>query len=310
MTHTPRAQASATLLGILAIAIWASLVAVARGTQGHLGVMASGAIANLAGGLAGVVAAEFRGGYLRRLRTLPRKYLLIGGGLFTGYNAALFTALSLAGDEAQVVQLGLVQYLWPALTLAFSVPVLGKKARVWLWPGLLVACAGIYLARPEGGVSWQAFRSGVAEAPLPYLLALCAAVSWALYSNLARLWAAEAKVSAAPLFLAASGAVLAVLHAARGDGYDVPWRAGPLLELAYLAIFPTLLAYVFWEVAMRRGNIVLVASLSLFTPVLSTLITCVYLGVPMGIGLWTASGLVVAGAMICKRSIRDGKPRD
>jgi drug/metabolite transporter (DMT)-like permease len=70
-----------------------------------------------------------------------------------------------------------------------------------------------------------------------------------------------------------------------------------------MAIFPTFLAYFFWDQAMRRGNIVLVATLSYFTPLLSVFISSLYLQITIDIRLWVASILVVIGAIISKYSI-------
>ncbi|HOA73852.1 MAG TPA: aromatic amino acid DMT transporter YddG [Phycisphaerae bacterium] len=305
MSRSSREQLTGTCLGIAAILIWSSLVAVARGTSEHLGVLASAALANLVGGGLAVAVAQMRTGYLEKVIRLPRNYLLGCGALFVLYNLALYPALQAAATEQQVIEVGLIQYLWPALTLALAVPVLGKNASPWLVPGLIVATAGAFLAKSGGSLSWASFRVGLDTNPWPYALALVAAMSWALYSNLARRWAGQRGVSGAPLFLTATGVALAIVHAVRGGGYHLDWQLRPVLELAYLTLFPTLLAYVFWDFAMRQGNIILVSSLSFFTPLLSTLISSIYLGVPMGVDLWIASGLVIVGAFICKRSIRE-----
>ena len=72
-----------------------------------------------------------------------------------------------------------------------------------------------------------------------------------------------------------------------------------------MALLPALLAYGFWDSAMRRGNLVLVASVAYLAPVLSTTITSLYLHVTPGRNLWIACGLVVAGAVVCKLSVTD-----
>lgn len=72
-----------------------------------------------------------------------------------------------------------------------------------------------------------------------------------------------------------------------------------------MSVFPTFLAYTFWDRAMRKGNIILVVSLSYFTPLLSIIISSLYLRVAIKANLWIACGLVIAGAVICKFSIID-----
>ena len=72
-----------------------------------------------------------------------------------------------------------------------------------------------------------------------------------------------------------------------------------------MSVFPTFLAYLFWDRAMRKGKIILVVSLSYFTPLLSIIISSLYLQVAIEPSLWLACGLVIAGAVICKFSIID-----
>ena len=68
---------------------------------------------------------------------------------------------------------------------------------------------------------------------------------------------------------------------------------------------PALLAYLCWDAALRRGQMILVASLSYFIPLLSTWITCWAQGLPMGLNLWLACLLIVSGAWLCKAAIRE-----
>ena len=80
-----------------------------------------------------------------------------------------------------------------------------------------------------------------------------------------------------PLFLLATGLVLAGLRLVFPE--RTQWNSQSMVELAYMAVFPTILAYVFWDTAMRRGNMILVTSLSYLTPLLSIIIGSMYLGV-------------------------------
>jgi len=83
------------------------------------------------------------------------------------------------------------------------------------------------------------------------------------------------------------------------------WTPRVVAELLYMSIFPTFLAYFFWDRAMRKGNIILVASLSYFTPLFSIIISSLYLQIVIKSSLWIACALVVIGAVICRFSIID-----
>jgi drug/metabolite transporter (DMT)-like permease len=72
-------------------------------------------------------------------------------------------------------------------------------------------------------------------------------------------------------------------------------------------LFPGLLAYLFWDMGVRKGDITLLAAISYLTPLLSTLVSALVLGVAPSAGFWLGLGLVIAGAVVCKRAITEEK---
>jgi drug/metabolite transporter (DMT)-like permease len=304
MASAKREWALGTLLGILAVLLWGSTIAAIRSVVEQLGALGAGGFANLIGGglLCLVLAAQ--PGRLRRAVALPRQYLVGCGLLFVAYCPPLYLAMYWSATREQAVQVALINYLWPAMTLALSVPILRKRARPTLAPAICLALAGVYLAMAQGGaVSWQSFRHNIASNPWPYAMAFMAAALWALYSALSCRWAGNLSDTAVPFFLLATGLILVIAWWAEGATIRHPWTRRSVMELLYLALLPTLLAYWFWDVAMRKGNIILVTSLSFFIPLISTAMSCFYLGVAAGPSLWLACLLVVGGAVLCKLSI-------
>jgi drug/metabolite transporter (DMT)-like permease len=87
---------------------------------------------------------------------------------------------------------------------------------------------------------------------------------------------------------------------------ETRWTGRALSELAYMVIGSNL-AYAFWERAMRRGDIILVAACSYFTPLLSTIISTLYLGIVAGIKLWIGCALIITGAIVCKLAVKENK---
>ncbi len=298
-----RGPSRATALGILAILLWSSSVAFIRTLSEKLGPVSTIAWAYLLGGLVSVAAAALVPGGLSRFRKLPRSYLWGCGSLFVVYTTCYCLAVGLAASRLQVLAVGLVNYLWPSLTLVLGVPLLGHRARWFLLPGMLIASAGMVLATvPRGALSLPVLWANVVENAWPYALALAGAVAWAFYSNLARRLGAEG--NGVPLFILASGLLILPLRFfLPGPGR---WDARVVGELLYLVFFVTLAAYVFWDHAMRKGNIVLVAALSYFTPLLSTAFSAAYLGVAPGPFVWVACGLLVVGAGLCRLAVREG----
>jgi drug/metabolite transporter (DMT)-like permease len=292
----------ATALGLAAILLWSSSVAVIRSLSEQLGPVSTIVYAYLIGGVLALAWAGRASGGLRRTLRLPPGYLWGCGGLFVGYTTCFCLSVALARDRHQVLEVGLVNYLWPSLTLLLSVPILGYRARWYLLPGMLTATAGMVVATSaSGALSFTGFAGNVVENGLPYGLALAGAGAWALYSNLARRWGGEG--DGAPLFILASG--LAVLPLRAFFAESPAWNGRVVAELAYMAVFVTAFAYVFWDRAMRRGHMVLVAALSYLTPLLSTLVSALHLELAPGPRIWAACVLVIAGAALCRLAIEE-----
>jgi len=290
-----------TVLGLLAILFWSTTIAFSRLTTEAFGFLTAAAITYAVAGLISCAVAALRRRFWLMLQA-PRRYLFGCGALMVAYTVSLYAALGLAPSEQETVLVGLVNYLWPVLVLVLSVPILGNKWRWALVPGALAGVAGTVLAVVEvRGLALTDVGKGALAHPLPLLFALVCAVTWGLFSNLSRRWGDPRAPSAMPLFMLATGAVLWALRPLRAE--TPHWQPGAVLALAYVCLFPTILAYVFWDIAMRTGHFVIVGSASYLTPLLSTGITCLVLGAMPGPLLWIGAGLVVIGAATCRLSL-------
>jgi len=295
-------KSRATAQGIIALLFWGSTIAFSRSLAEKLGTLTSAScIFLLAGGLFSTYLII--SGRLREIAHVSRAYLFGCGALFVVYITSLYVAIGTASNRPQVLEVGLVNYLWPSLTLVMAVPILKRRARITLMPGCLLGFGGVLLSAAQAGESWQVFVANLGTNWLPYLLAFVAAICWAFYSNLTRRWAREAESGAVALFLLASGLVLVGLRLIFPE--TTQWTTHSIVELAYMAVFPTIIAYAFWDTAMRRGKVILVASLSYLTPLLSIIIGFTYLGVETGWYLWAGCLLVITGSLVCKLSVEE-----
>ena len=291
----------ATSWGVLAIVLWSTTIACSRSVAEQLGVFTGAAVVYLAAGLVGCGILAARGQLGSVLRHAGRRYLAGCGGLMVAYTVLLYAAVGFAETRAQVVTVTVANYLWPGLTMLFAVPILGWRARpLMLAIGTLLGVSGVALAVGADRLALDASLSWAAHATAT-LPALLAAVAWGLYSNLSRRWGGQ-EANAMPVFLLASGLVLVLMRALRAE--QSVWSVRVVGEVAYLVVFPTLVAYVCWDSAARRGNLSLVAALSYLTPLLSVLVSSLYLELPVRPQQWLAGMLVVAGAVLCKISIR------
>ena len=293
----------ATVGGLAAIVLWSTTFAFTRSLSEQVGTLTAGtAVYLIGGGLCLARLAWLRKGTTQFLK-LPRVYLVGCGFLFIFYSSAIYLAVGLSKDRKQLLEIALLNYLWPALTILFSLPLLKKRASLWLVPGTVLALTGVFLVlTQEDRVSWASWREHLQSSPAAYLLALAAAVAWALYSNLARRWSGPEGDGAVELFVLATGLALLALRFTVTEPTN--WDLQALAEASALAAI-TALAYVTWEAAMRKGNLLLVLACSYFTPLLSTFVSCIYLSVPQSPKLWIGCLLLVSGSLISWRSVTD-----
>ena len=289
--------------GLAAIVLWSTTFALARSLSEQVGPITAGTAVYLIGGCFCLARLALRNQGLAQLLRLPRRYVLGCGFLFVFYSAAIYQAVGLCQDRQQLLEIALLNYLWPALTILFSLPLLKQRARPWLVPGTLLALAGVFLVMTqEVSLSWIAWREHFAQSPAAYLLALAAAIAWGLYSNLARRWSGPDGDGAVELFIPATGLVLLGLRLTVSE--PMGWNLQAIGEATALAAV-TALGYVLWEAAMRKGNLLLVVACSYFTPLLSTLVSCLYLKVPPSPKLWIGCLLLVSGSLISWRSVTE-----
>jgi drug/metabolite transporter (DMT)-like permease len=293
-----------TLAGFLAILLWSSTVALSRSISEQVGPWILGFTVYTAAGVMLAASALIQ----KRELTFPGAQVRtfgIRGLLFMVYTFSLYLALGMASNRLQAVEIGLLNYLWPSLTLLLSLVVLRRRANGWLVPGTVLGLAGTVLVLTQGSdVSWDSFSGHILGSPLSYGLGLLAAVSWALYSNLTRRWNASASGWDMPLFMLATG--LAFGLAALFAGQEFVLNGRTILEILLLAVF-TAAGYLLWDISMRAGDMVLVAAASYLTPFFSTLVSTLYLQVIPGPSLWIGCLLIIAGSFISWRSFAPGE---
>lgn len=281
----------ATGIGMSAIALWSTSVGLLRSISEHFGPTGGAALLYTISALALCLSQG-----LPRPSQLPRRYLWTGGLLFVGYEIALALAIGFAHTRAQSLELGMINYLWPSLTVLFAVALLKKKAAWWLWPGLLLALAGVAMVlKGDGPWSPVTLWHNIQSNPLAYGLAFSAAIVWALYCNLTRLWSQGR--SGVCFFFCATALTLWIRFFS-SDTVPLTFSWPSFLELLFMGV-STAVAYSAWNYGIQFGNLTLLASASYFTPVLSALLGSLWLGVTPGGAFWYGVVLVVGGSLLC-----------
>jgi drug/metabolite transporter (DMT)-like permease len=221
--------------------------------------------------------------------------------LFVINNAAVFLAVGFATDRHQALVVALINYLWPTLTILLSLALLGRKATAWLVPGTLLAVLGVFLVLTHGAsFSFTSLSHRITDNPAANGLAAIAALTWALYSTLTRRWTSPVNRGAAPLFILATGLVLFLMSLVCPETHL--WSLRVRGEVAIFSVI-TGLAYVFWDIAMRQGDVLFVATCSYLTPLLSTAVSCLYLAIVPGVTLWAGCLLIITGSFLSWHSV-------
>lgn len=284
-------SSQATATGLIAIILWSTSVGLFRSITEHFGPLGGAALIYT---VSATCLCLIRG--LPKPGSLPTGYLFVGGALFIGYEICLALAIGLAHTRSQALELGLINYLWPCLTIVLSLWINGQRSSRWLWPGLGVTLCGIVLVMQDGtGGSLASMGDNILSNPLAYGLAFTAAIVWALYCNVTRRYSGGK--SAVSLFFCASATLLWIMYLL-SDSPALSFSLASTLPLLFMGI-ATAAAYSAWNYGIQQGNMTLLATASYFTPVSSALLASLWLGLHPSLAFWQGVAMVVAGSLIC-----------
>jgi drug/metabolite transporter (DMT)-like permease len=108
----------------------------------------------------------------------------------------------------------------------------------------------------------------------------------------------EKSETALPLFMLFDGMIALILSLVFREKSN--WTIEIWFPLLYTIVFPSLLAYLFWDLGISRGNSNLVRFFSLFTVVLSTISSSVILKISLRWDVVLCSFLLFLGLTLHK----------
>ncbi|EHH2568551.1 drug/metabolite DMT transporter permease [Vibrio parahaemolyticus] len=280
-----------TLYGCIAILSWSCLLGIARLVTESLGPVGGAAILYSLSSIFLLIVVG-----IPKLSYFSSKYLIVGGAMFVCYEIFLALALGYSNSRAQAIEVSIVNYLWPALTVLFAVLGSNKKPSWLLYPAVTLAFIGVaWTVSGDNGLSPTQIISNVSSNPLVYIMAFTGAVIWAVYCNLTQ--RQQSKHNAITLFFIATAVSLWVKYAFA----DEPTMTFSWSALGYLFASAALMAggYGLWNIAIVGGNMVFLATLSYFTPIFSALFSSLILGVTLSNGFWQGVIMVTVGSLLC-----------
>lgn len=281
----------ATTIGFAAIILWSTMVGLIRGVSEGLGPVGGAAMIYSLSGLLLIFTVGFP-----NLRQIPRRYLLAGSALFVSYEICLALSLGYAASRQQAIEVGMVNYLWPSLTILFAILFNGQKSSRLVIPGLLLALLGVgWVLGGEHGLQLDEIISNVISSPLSYLLAFIGAFIWAAYCTVTAKYARGK--NAITLFVLLTALTLWLKFLATPQPPMVfSWPVSIKLLTVAVALG---LAYAAWNVGILHGNVSLLAAASYFTPVLSSALAAILLSAALSWPFWQGAGMVCLGSLLC-----------
>ena len=195
-------------------------------------------------------------------------------GLFgvAGFNTLLYLAM----QHTTVINAVLVNSCIPVLIALFSWRLYRETLHPRQWLGIFVSLSGVVLIMCKGDMTMLvqvSFNRGD-------LLVLGAAVVWALYSTRLKQYPRDLDplvylTSITVVGLSAIGP-LYLLELHQGKGFVV--RGGTMLTIGYVAVFASVLAFIFWNRAVRAVGANKAGPFVHLMPVFSSILAVLFLG--------------------------------
>jgi drug/metabolite transporter (DMT)-like permease len=285
----------ATLIGLSAILQWSSIVGLLKKISFSLG--AELAVLLMYTLSTCILLIFFK---IPNLKLISKKYLIFSTLLFVIYELCFSYAIALAQTAQQAIEVSLVNYLWPGLTVAMLILFKEIKFNVFVIVGLAISLSGIILIQTgQSALTWSNILSNILENPISYILALVGATLWSLYCVITKKYS-DGHNPISFFFVAISIVLWTKYLWSNGLSLNVISEVG-LTTIGLLGIVSVVMAlgYAAWNIGIIKGNITILVTLSYFSPVISTLISMFILQTNLPTEFWYGVILVTSGSLVC-----------
>ena len=222
-----------------------------------------------------------------------RKYIIIQGLLgVTGFNSLIYLAV----QTTTAVNAVLINSCTPILIALCALLINKEPLSPRQWTGILLSLSGVTLIMVGGDLGSLVeldFNRGD-------LLVLCAGLVWALYSvNLKSFPQGLHPFSyQTGIMIAGLIGILPFYLLELGMGYQMVVNTPTLTTIVYVAIFPSVLAFIFWNRAVRDIGATRAGSFIHLMPVFSSILAVFFLGESIELFHLQGIGLVFGGIFL------------
>jgi drug/metabolite transporter (DMT)-like permease len=236
----------------------------------------------------------YRPMWKRRHLLIENWFLLL---LLAVTGVTLFNSLVYLGlQTTTAINASLMQSINPVLIILLSILLLGHRPQVMQLLGVLVSLAGAIVILTRGD---PAILKGL-EFASGDLLVLLAVFLWGLYTVLLKKLPEELRGIPVLGYTVTVGTILILpfyLHETM-NGRPVPLTPTSIASILYVAIFPSVLAYIFWNHATARLGPERTGQFSHLIPVFGILIATLVLGESLQSYHFAGILLVSAGLLL------------
>ena len=236
---------------------------------------------------------------LSEMVRLPRKVMVSGFFGVALYTVLLAKAFGMAAG-ADIGQINLLNYLWPVWMVVLSILLLGNRPKLPLAAGgILLGLTGVIISR--GFDSFTYLPANL----IPHIFALVGGFLWALYVVLLRKWNISDKNGGTTFHFAVCAIIAAGCAAIGGEWQRVPAFSGKMLFWILLGgIGPVGIAYSLYEISVKNGPVILIASFAYFIPIGSSLLIGLFFKESLTSGLLLGAVCITLGAWLVHHSCR------
>ena len=286
----------ATLIGLIAILLWSAIVGLIKSVSEGFGPVGGAALIYTCSAVLLLFTIGFP-----KIQKFPVSYLIIGSVLFVCYELCLSLSLGFTHSGRQAIEVGMVNYLWPSMTILLAVIVNRQKTSPLIIPGVVLAIIGIgRVLGGNGGFSLTEMMNNVMDNPLSYGLAFSGAVIWAIYCVVTQRIARGN--NGITLFFILTALTLWVKYfTSPQPEFVLSWHAWISLLLAAMAMG---FGYAAWNVGILHGNVTVLAAASYFIPIMSAVLAAFMLDSHLTLAFWQGTAMVSLGSLICWWSTR------
>ncbi|WP_276209703.1 aromatic amino acid DMT transporter YddG [Enterobacter hormaechei] len=278
-------------MGLVAILLWSTMVGLIRSVSEGLGPVGGAAMIYTVSGLLCLATVGFPD-----IKRFSKGYLIAGSVLFVSYEMCLALSLGFAATRSQAIEVGMVNYLWPSLTIVFAILFNGQKSTLWVIPGLAISLLGVgWVLGGENGLHVHDIMQNIVSSPLSYGLAFAGAFIWAAYCTVTSRYARGQ--NGITLFVLLTALSLWVKYAV-SDQPEMVFSVPVVVKLLMCGVALGF-GYAAWNIGILHGNVTVLAAVSYFTPVLSAALAAIMLSSPLSFSFWQGALMVCAGSLLC-----------